>query len=138
MGPVRFRRAKDESEVSENLYVANIGPGVGVSYADVAEVFGSFGDVEGVYPADDSGVRVVVCFAQHSFAQAAFEALNARPCPDLGGRFLHIRYSLLNQHQHQRYQHNNTFPVSLMASELNIPGLYLFHDFVTLQQEQVT
>lgn len=136
MGPVRFRRAKDESEVSENLYVANVGPRVGVSYADIAEVFGSFGDVEAVYPADDSGVRVVVCFAHHSFAQAAFEALDARPCPDLGGRSLHIRYSLLNQHQHQRRQHNNTFPVSLMASELNIPGLYLFHDFVTLQQEQ--
>ena len=136
MGPVMW--AKDELEVSENLYVANIGPGVGVSYADIAEVVGSFGDIKAVYPADDSGVRVVVCVAHHSFAQATIEALDAHPCLDLGGRSLHICYSLLNQHQHERHQHNNTLPVSLMTSELNIPGLYLFHDFVTLQQEPVT
>lgn len=28
-------------------------------------------------------------------------------------------------------------PVSLLDSELNIPGLYLFHDFVTAKEEEV-
>ncbi|XP_010097769.2 alkylated DNA repair protein ALKBH8 homolog [Morus notabilis] len=130
--PARFRPAK--GEVSRNLYVANCGPAVGVSFADIKEVFGAFGDVEGVYTADDSGVRVVVCFSHHSSAQAAFQALNARPCPNLHGRTLHIRYSLV-QPPLQR-EPNNVVPVSLNALELNIPGLYLVHDFVSLQEEQ--
>lgn len=32
---------------------------------------------------------------------------------------------------------NNTVPVSLTASELNIPGLYLLHDFVSCKEEEV-
>lgn len=169
--PARFRPAK--GEVSGNLYVANCGPAVGVSFADIKEVFGAFGDVEGVYPADNSGVRVVVCFSHHSSAQAAFQALDARPCPNLHGRTLHICYSLVQPPLQvvitvtpcknitvtpcKNISHifilvyvikeimsicfqrepNNAVPVSLNALELNIPGLYLVHDFVSLQEEQV-
>lgn len=32
---------------------------------------------------------------------------------------------------------NDAVPVSLLASDLNIPGLYLFHDFVTATEEEV-
>lgn len=32
---------------------------------------------------------------------------------------------------------NDSVEVSLLDSELNIPGLYLFHDFVTAEEEEV-
>lgn len=79
---------------SPNLYVANCGPAVGISHDEIRSVFGVFGPVKGVYAADDSGARVVVCFDGEVSARAALEALNGRPCPDLGGRSLHVRYSV--------------------------------------------
>lgn len=84
-----------DSQLSPNLYVANCGPAVGVSHEDIAVVFGAFGEVKGVYAADESGSRVVVAFVEVGCAQAAMKALNGRPCPDLGGRSLHIGYSVL-------------------------------------------
>lgn len=32
---------------------------------------------------------------------------------------------------------NNSNPVALVASEVNIPGLYLWHDFITATEEEV-
>nr|BAH56993.1 AT1G31600 [Arabidopsis thaliana] len=80
---------------SSNLYVANCGPAVGLTHNAIAAVFAEFGEVNGVYAADDSGVRVIVSFADPFSAKAALEALSGRPCPDLKGRSLHIRYSVL-------------------------------------------
>lgn len=80
---------------SSNLYVANCGPAVGLSHDAIAAAFSAFGEVNGVYPADESGVRVIVSFADPFSAKSALEALSGRPCSDLGGRTLHIRYSLL-------------------------------------------
>lgn len=80
---------------SSNLYVANCGPAVGLSHDAIAAVFSAFGEVKGVYPADESGVRVIVSFADPFSAKSALEALSGRPCPDLDGRTLHIRYSVL-------------------------------------------
>lgn len=93
----RFGRPKGVggSQLSPNLFVANCGPAVGISYETIASVFRAFGEVNGVYAADDSGARVVVSFAEEGSAQAAMKALDGRPCPDLGGRSLHIRYSVL-------------------------------------------
>lgn len=93
----RFGRPKGEagSQLSPNLYVANCGPAVGVSYEAIAAVFGAFGEVKGVYAADESGSRVVLSFVEEGSAQAAKKALDGRSCPDLGGRSLHIRYSVL-------------------------------------------
>ncbi|KAL6961748.1 hypothetical protein U1Q18_047985 [Sarracenia purpurea var. burkii] len=31
---------------------------------------------------------------------------------------------------------NDSIPASLVASELNIPGLYLWHDFITATEEE--
>ena len=91
----RFTRPKESKcESSPNLYVANCGPKVGVSYNDIETVFGTFGEIIGVYAADETGVRVIVCFAEVSSAQTAFKALNGYPCQELGGRTLHIRYSV--------------------------------------------
>lgn len=98
MGLPRFGRAK-ESDIkrSPNLFVANCGPGVGISYDTIKVVFGQFGEVKAVYAADESGVRVIVCFGEEHSAETALEALHGRPCPELGGRSLHIRYSVLQQ-----------------------------------------
>ncbi|XP_056173657.1 alkylated DNA repair protein ALKBH8 homolog isoform X2 [Syzygium oleosum] len=100
MGLPRFGRPEGGggggggSEPSPNLYVANCGPAVGISHDKIRSVFGGFGPVKGVYAADESGARVVVCFDGEVSARAALEALNGRPCPDLGGRSLHVRYSV--------------------------------------------
>ncbi|XP_022976811.1 alkylated DNA repair protein alkB homolog 8 isoform X2 [Cucurbita maxima] len=132
----RFARPRGEngsSSSSPNLYVANCGPAVGISHRTVAAVFGDFGDVKGVHAADETGTRVIVCFSEESSARAALEALHGRPCPLLGGRTLHIRYSIIRPSISQL---NDSVSVSLSASELNIPGLYLLHDFVTAKEEE--
>ncbi|CAI0410307.1 unnamed protein product [Linum tenue] len=67
-------------------------------------------------------------------AQAALAALNGKPCPELGGRSLHIRNSVLQPIGKSPVDH--AIPVSRLASEVNIPGLYLLHDFVTVEEEQ--
>lgn len=96
MGFTRFGRPKGaQGQSSPNLYVANCGPAVGLSYDTIVSVFGAFGEIKGVFAADESGARVVVCFAEEGCAQNAFNALNGRPCAELGGRSLHIRYSVL-------------------------------------------
>ncbi|KAJ7953307.1 alkylated DNA repair protein alkB-like 8 [Quillaja saponaria] len=134
MGLPRFGRPKTaDAELSPNLYVANCGPAVGFSHDTIASVFGTFGEVKGVYAADESGARVIVSFVEESSSQAAFKALDGQPCPELGGRSLHIRYSVLQPTS----QVNDSVPVSLTASELNIPGIYLVHDFVSSEEEEV-
>ncbi|CAN7030939.1 unnamed protein product [Brassica rapa subsp. trilocularis] len=119
---------------SSNLYVANCGPAVGLSHDAIAAVFSAFGEVKGVYPADESGVRVIISFADPFSAKSALEALSGRPCPDLDGRTLHIRYSVLQLPS--QTQVNECVPVSLSDSDLNIPGLFLLPDFVTAEEEQ--
>ncbi|XP_004300541.1 PREDICTED: alkylated DNA repair protein alkB homolog 8-like [Fragaria vesca subsp. vesca] len=133
MGLARFGRPKGALS-SPNLFVANCGPAVGLSHDAIATAFGSFGQVSGVHAADDTGARVVVSFAQESSAQNALNALHGRPCPDLKGRTLHIRYSVLQPTSMGRV--DDSVEVSLLHSELKIPGLYLFHDFVTAKEEE--
>ncbi|KAG8634002.1 hypothetical protein MANES_17G002300v8 [Manihot esculenta] len=96
MGVPRFTRPKGVNEqLSPNLYVANCGPSVGLSYEIIESVFSKFGQVKGVYAADESGVRVIVSYFEVDSAQAALTTLDGHPCPDLGGRSLHIRFSVL-------------------------------------------
>lgn len=134
MGLPRFVRPKGDGESSPNLYVANCGPAVGLSYDTIASVFSSFGEIKGVYAADESGARVIVSFVESTSAHSAFNALNGKPCPPLGGRSLHIRHSIMQPTSST--QVNDSVPVSLIASDLNIPGLYLFHDFVSAKEEE--
>ncbi|XP_031394809.1 alkylated DNA repair protein ALKBH8 homolog [Punica granatum] len=136
MGLPRFARPKEGAAGvrSPNLFVANCGPAVGVSQDAVEAVFGRFGEVKGVYAADESGARVIVCYGEVSSAEAAMEALNGRPCAELNGRSLHIRYSV---HQPaSQVKADNSVPVSFDVSELNIPGLHLVHDFVSAEEER--
>nr|AKM76739.1 RNA-binding (RRM/RBD/RNP motifs) family protein [Pelargonium exstipulatum] len=142
MGLPRFGRpnpncddTKANSTISSpNLFVANCGPAVGLSHHTIASVFGSFGHVQGVYPADDTGARVIVCYDEESNAAAALAALHGRPCPDLAGRTLHIRYSVLRPQPTSI--DSDSVQVCLSASETNIPGLYLIPNFVTPSEEQ--
>nr|GMD29061.1 alkylated DNA repair protein alkB homolog 8 [Ipomoea batatas] len=134
MGLPRFKRPTGGcSESSSNLYVANCGPAVGLSLDTIAFVFGTYGEVRGVYPADESGTRVIVSYHEESAAQSALKALDGHPCPELGGCSLHIRYSVQSI---AKVQVNDSSVVSLEASELKIPGLYLIHDFITAKEEE--
>lgn len=56
--------------------------------------FTQFGEVKGVYAADETDTRVIVSFSDVGSSQAAFNAFNGRHCSQLGGRFLHMRYSV--------------------------------------------
>lgn len=95
MGLPRFTCPKGEDgNSSPHLYVANCGPAVGLSYETIASAFGEFGEVKGVYAADESGTRVIVSYHDQSSSQAAMKALNGRPCSSLGGRSVHIQYSV--------------------------------------------
>jgi hypothetical protein len=44
------------------LYVANCEPAVGVTHADVRSTFVAFGEVAGVWDANDSGARILIRF----------------------------------------------------------------------------
>ncbi|XP_022631641.1 alkylated DNA repair protein alkB homolog 8 isoform X2 [Vigna radiata var. radiata] len=134
MSMPRFGRPKNHGELSSNLYVANCGPAVGISDDDIASVFCKFGELKGVYAADESGTRVIVAYAEEGSAQAALEALHGRPCPELGGRSMHIRYSVLQPIIQD--QASDLVPVSIFASEVSIPGLYLIHDFISAKEEE--
>ncbi|KAK7252575.1 hypothetical protein RIF29_36624 [Crotalaria pallida] len=134
MGVPRFGRGKNDSELSSNLYVANCGPAVGISHDDIASVFSEFGVVNGVYAADESGTRVIVSYSQQSSAQAAFTALNGHTCPQLGGRSLHIRYSVLQPTP--KDGGSDSVTVCITASDLSIPGIYLVHDFISAKEEE--
>ncbi|XP_072986842.1 alkylated DNA repair protein ALKBH8 homolog [Typha latifolia] len=122
-----------DNQFSPNLYVANCGPAVGLSFDIIKSVFGTFGEVMGVHAADNSGARVIVCFHEVTAAQAAIKALNGFPCPALRGRTLHIRYSVPRQ---QKVQSDYSLPVSLSASELATPGIHLVHEFITAKEEE--
>lgn len=134
----RFVRAdgRRREEPSPNLYVANCGPAVGLSMADIAAAFSPFGEVHHVRLADDTGTRVIVSFADSDSAEAALLALHARPCPALRDRLLHIRFSFLLPSLVGVPKNNLAFVCS-NASELGIPGVYLLLDFVSLEEEQV-
>ncbi|XP_011082163.1 alkylated DNA repair protein alkB homolog 8 isoform X1 [Sesamum indicum] len=134
MGLPRFTCPKGgDGESSPHLYVANCGPAVGLSYDTIASVFGTYGEVKGVCAADESGTRVIVSYHDKSSAQDAMKALNRHPCSSLGGRLLHIQYSVQSL---GKVNNTDSVPVSTSASGLDIPGLYLMHDFVTPQEEQ--
>ncbi|KAM0934039.1 putative tRNA (carboxymethyluridine(34)-5-O)-methyltransferase [Dioscorea sansibarensis] len=130
-----FVRPKCSTTTSPNLYVANCGPTVGVSLDTISSVFSAFGRVTGVHAADDTGARVIVCFSDSTAAQAAYQALNGNPCPQLHCRTLRIRFSLPKLPA--KVQDNDSLSVFLLASELAIPGIYLVHDFITPEEEEV-
>ncbi|MCD7468584.1 hypothetical protein HAX54_006944 [Datura stramonium] len=60
------------------------------------------------------------------------KALNRLACPEAWWRSLHIQYSVPSVCQ---VAANETIPVSMEASELDIPGLYLIHDFISANEE---
>ncbi|KAL9242621.1 hypothetical protein vseg_016606 [Gypsophila vaccaria] len=137
MPPKKFMRpnnAADTSPITPNLYVANCGPAVGLPLDQISTAFSQFGHVTGVVPADETLTRVIVSFSEAGSARSAFAALNGRPCACLGNRFLHIRFSVPRPPSPVRS--HDSVDVSLTAEELNIPGLYLFHDFITPNEEQ--
>lgn len=119
---------------SPNLYVANCGPAVRLTFDTITSTFSTYGTVKGVYPADESGTRVIVSYLDNCSAQAAFDALDGRPCLELGGRTLHIKYSVFQPPS--QVQVNDSVPVSLSALDLNIPGIYLIHDFINAEEEE--
>lgn len=133
MGLPRFTKLKATNESSSNLYVANCGPAVGLDFETIKSAFSEFGVVNGVYLADESGTRVIVSFVENSSAKAALEALDQRPCQELGGRVLHIKYSVFQQPVQKV---NDSVPVCLETSDMNIPGICLIHDFITIEEEK--
>ncbi|XP_009783080.1 alkylated DNA repair protein ALKBH8 homolog isoform X2 [Nicotiana tabacum] len=133
MGLPRFKRPGGTIESSSNLYVANCGPAVGLTFDTIEAVFGAYGPVKGVYLADESGTRVIVSYHEERSAESALKALSRRACPELGGRSLHIQYSV---HSVCQVAVDDSIPVSMAASELDIPGLYLIHDFISAEEEK--
>ena len=136
---MRFVRPEEWADAGEqscaNLYVANCGPAVGLSLMEIAAAFGVFGDVASVHPADGSGARVVVCFADASSARAAMAAWGGDVvCTALGGRALHIRYSLARP---AVIAETAAAAVAIDAEELGVPGIHLLKDFVSAEEEKV-
>ncbi|KAL5707365.1 tRNA (carboxymethyluridine(34)-5-O)-methyltransferase [Ranunculus cassubicifolius] len=130
----KFMAVHGDSCSKQHLYVANCGPAVGLSLEEIASAFSRFGEVTGVHLADQTGARVVVSYSNYTSAEAALHAFHGYPCPLLSNRLLHIRYST---HIIPNAPPCSPPPtVSLWDSELQIPGIHLFKDFVTSKQEE--
>lgn len=119
-----------------DLYVANCGPAVGISYEEILKAFGKFGEVKKVSAGDGSGSRVIVSFGEAASAQAALQAWgDATPCHAFAPpRTLHIRYS--TSHPPPKSPHHHPDSVSLSAAELQVPGIHLLLDFVTHKEQE--
>ncbi|XP_031503381.1 alkylated DNA repair protein ALKBH8 homolog [Nymphaea colorata] len=126
-------RALGGGEASPHLFVANCGPRVGISLDRIAQAFGCFGDVVAVRTADDSGARVIVSFAEVASARDAMVALNGARCHHLDDRVLHVSYSSQTPF---KVKTEKPVPVSLVASDLGIPGIYLWPEFVSKEEEK--
>ncbi|GJN26538.1 hypothetical protein PR202_gb14475 [Eleusine coracana subsp. coracana] len=130
------QRAEDSASPTPSavLYVANCGPAVGVTDADVREAFGAFGEVAGVHAADDSGARVIVRFHEPAAAGGrhgrAPRAPLRWPC---GPRPAH---TLLGARETQGSLLVPRSQVAVTASELGIPGIYMVEEFLTAAEEQ--
>ncbi|KAF3780782.1 Alkylated DNA repair alkB-like protein 8, partial [Nymphaea thermarum] len=141
-------RALGGGEASPHLFVANCGPRVGVSLDRIAQAFGGFGDVVAVRTADDSGARVIVSFAEVASARDAMVALNGARCHHLDDRVLHVSYSSQMPFKEgamapaapsgsATVKTEKPVPVSLVASDLGIPGIYLWPEFVSKEEEKL-
>ncbi|GKB10016.1 hypothetical protein Tco_0843939, partial [Tanacetum coccineum] len=113
MGLPKFTRPKGcHQELSSNFYVAKCGPAVGLTLDFIASAFSLYRTVKGVYLADERGCRVIVSYDDETSAQTTLNALDRKPCSHLGATD------------------------SIQASEMNIPRVYLIHDFVSGQEEE--
>ncbi|CAN6487033.1 unnamed protein product [Victoria cruziana] len=128
--PPRFARPRviGGEEACAHLFVANCGPKVGISLDRIAQAFGGFGDVVAVRNADDSGARVIVSFTEAASARDAMVSLDGARCPHLDNRVLHVSYS---SQVPCKVKKEKPVLVSYVASDLGIPGIYLWHEFVS-------
>ncbi|XP_057478822.1 alkylated DNA repair protein ALKBH8 homolog [Actinidia eriantha] len=67
-----------------NLYVANCGAAVGLSIDAISSVFSTFGEVNGVYAADESGTRVIVSYINENAARASLKTRNVNTTQHTG------------------------------------------------------
>ncbi|GKB86230.1 hypothetical protein Tco_0958502 [Tanacetum coccineum] len=61
-------------------------PTVGLTLDSIASTFILYGTEKGVYPADENGCRAIVSDDDETSAQTALNALDRKPCSDLGSR----------------------------------------------------
>ncbi|KAL2630227.1 hypothetical protein R1flu_014913 [Riccia fluitans] len=121
-----------EHEPTAHLFVANCGPAVGLSLDTIKTVFSTFGPVEAVRPAGDSGTRVVVSFQNPEDAAAAKKALDGKKCDNLQGRVVFMQFSVF-QPPSMAEEH---LPVMTSSAGCGIPGLVLYPDFISEEEEE--
>ncbi|KAG0598563.1 hypothetical protein M758_12G084100 [Ceratodon purpureus] len=115
-----------------HLYVANCGPAVGISYSDIKKAFEVFGPVVNVQPAGTSGSRVYVSYDSVDNAVAARGAWNSVACDALEGRVMVIQHAVPQTQPSAGEQ----VVVSMSSVDVGIPGLTLYTDFITSEEEQ--
>ncbi|CAK9870761.1 unnamed protein product [Sphagnum jensenii] len=122
-------------EPTAHLYVANCGPAVGIPISVIRDAFSMFGRVTSVLqPAgDSSGSRVYVSYVNVSDAVAARQAWNGRPCDLLQGRVMLIQHAVPQQ---QQSPVEAQVPVFTLTKDIGIPGLSLYTDFISPEDEQ--
>jgi alkylated DNA repair protein alkB family protein 8 len=133
MAVAAFVRPKAGSPPSCHLYVANLGPAVGVSVTEASAIFSTFGTVTDIQEAGDCGNRLYISFADREAAQNAKAALHQRPCPAAGGRVIIIQFAELKV----------TAPtgpppleVNFSGQEVGIPGLVYVPEYVSEEVER--
>ncbi|GJT71047.1 alkylated DNA repair protein AlkB homolog 8 [Tanacetum coccineum] len=73
---------------------AKCGLAVGLTLDFIASTFSLYRTVKRVYLADERGCRVIVSYDDETTAQTILNALDRKPCSHLGGRSLHVHYSV--------------------------------------------
>lgn len=131
-----FMPPKKKGESTRFLYVANCGTGVSVDLDDVKLAFEEYGEVEQVVDGNvgkGRGALVYVVFKTVEDAIKAQKGWSQKQEPSIGGRKINVQFAkvMLQPELQQK---------SVAAVEdpktLDLPGLQLFPEFVTVQEEQ--
>ncbi|GBG83454.1 hypothetical protein CBR_g37166, partial [Chara braunii] len=119
---------------TRHLYVANCGPGVGIEYEEVEQIFRKFGKLECVQPSLTSQSRTYVSFIEVAAAAAAYAGLNGveDPCSSRK-RIMHIEFAEVASDD---FKVPPPCHVCRTSDEVDIPGLFLHTDFITPEEEK--
>lgn len=129
-----FVRPKLGSPPTCHLFVANLGPAVGVSVSEARTIFATFGTVTDIQEAGECGNRLYISFADSASAQEARVALHERPCLAAGDRVLTIQYAELKAVGLKRGPPPPK--VCISGEQVEIPGLIYVPDFVSEEEER--
>mmetsp|Transcript_7559 Transcript_7559/g.21444 ORF Transcript_7559/g.21444 Transcript_7559/m.21444 type:complete len:648 (+) Transcript_7559:194-2137(+) len=124
-----FSKPRDAGP-TPHLFIGNAGPQVGDTEESLRQLLGQWGEVVALaFPEGRS--HVFASFSSEDQAAAAMEALHGTAAAQ-SGRHRVVKYADMKVDKAPAQ-----LPVCTSAEQTGVPGLFLFHDFITAEEEQM-